>query len=513
MLYIYIAQCSIILGTNWVQVQMSKSIEQQGLSFNGGDTYYLQFHIKPWMFDTIPYFKRYEVEYPNRKNYKQSLKTKSLTIALERMHNQLLQMHLVWNEQEQELQLDPKRYDIEVTPEPTPEEEYNSTRQAISKYSEDELEQYYKIETEVIEDRLEELSLSDDEFDQQELQKLNARHRAIKAAYEREFTGEDKKLDPAPHTFEITFLAATKLLVKEYEEDDRNPKTIGKIDISANKFLEFLGIPDLVLTKIRRLNVKHYIQHSRKKSIPLNTFSNEFGLLEKIYQIAQDDGYISANILSPFQGFRPLKGFKEEESKGLYTPEHTHVLATEALSKGRIDILTNIAVSYYTGMRSSELYDCTLEVHESIKYLDIKDGKTVTSVRPVPLHPHLEQWLTDNKLLPEPGQKFSWPNTTADAFNKSFNRFSKTNLIKKHNVSETEGRLSHHSFRHGMSTRLHEKGLSELEVAHVVGHKQGTVAKTTSGKTYIKKAQIPTILGHIKKIEPIELPNTNAHEP
>ena len=232
----------------------------------------------------------------------------------------------------------------------------------------------------------------------------------------------------------------------------------------------------------------------------------------KIFKQAQDDGYINANIVSPFVGHRPLNGFKEAESKGLYTPEHTHILATEALEEGRIDILTNVAVSYYTGMRSSELYDCTLEIHEGIKYLDIQDGKTVTSVRPVPLHPHLEQWLTDNKLLPKVGHKFNWPNTSADAFNKSFNRFSDKHLLKKHSVSETEGTLSHHSFRHGVSTRLFRKGLSELEVAHVVGHKQGTVAQTTSGKTYIKKADIPTILGHIKKIEPIELPNINNDE-
>ena len=188
-------------------------------------------------------------------------------------------MHLIWNEQEQELQLDPKRYDTEVAPEPTPEEEYHKTRQAISKYSDDELEQYYEIETGVLEDRLEELSMSDNEFDQQELRKLNLRHMAIKAAYEREFTGEDKKLDPAPHMFEITFLAATKLLVKEYEEDGRDPKTISKIPIAANKFL-VLGVQRSI-TKIRRQNVKQHMQHSRKRGIPRNTFSNEFGLLER----------------------------------------------------------------------------------------------------------------------------------------------------------------------------------------------------------------------------------------
>ena len=492
---------------------MSKNIEQKCLSNNGGDTYYLQFHIKPWMFDAIPFFKQYKVKYPDRKNFKQSLRTKSLSVALERMHSQLLDMHLIWNEQEQELKLDPKRYYIEVPPEPTPEELYHRIRQAISKYSEAELEEHYANETEGIEDRLEELSLSNNEYDHEELRRLNARLTAIRAAYNREFTGEDRKLDPAPHLFEITFMAATRLLVKEYEEDERNPKTIGKINIAANKFLEFLGIPDLAITKIRRQNVKQYIQHSRKQDVPLNTFSNEFGLLEKIFKLAKDDGYINANIVSPFADHRPLTGFKEADSKGLYTPEHTHILATEALEEGRIDILTNVAVSYYTGMRSSELYDCTLELHESIKYLDIKDGKTVTSVRPVPLHPHLEKWLTDNKLLPEVGQKFNWPNTSADAFNKSFNRFSDKHLLKKHSVSETEGTLSHHSFRHGMSTRLFLKGLNELEVAHVVGHKRGTVAQTTSGKIYIKKADIPKILGHIKKIDPIELPNINNDEP
>ena len=492
---------------------MSKNLEQKCLSNNGGKTYYLQFHIKPFMFEVIPFFKQYKVKYPNRKNYKQSLRTKSLSSALDKMHSQLLDMHLIWNAQEQELQLDPKRYDIEAAPEPTPEEVYHRTRQTISKYSKDELEQYCEIETGVMEERLEELSLSDDEFDQKELRRLNARYIALIAAYEREFTGEDTKLDPTPHKFEITFKAATELLVKEYKEDERNPKTIGKITISANKFLEFLGIPDIAVTKIRRLNVKQYIQHSRRQGIPRNTFSNEFGLLEKIYKTAQDDGYINANIVSPFADHRPLTGFKEEESKGLYTPAHAQILATEAIAEGKIDILTNVAVSYYTGMRSSELYDCTLEVHEKIKYLDIKGGKTVTSVRPGPLHPHLEQWLTDNKLLPEVGHKFNWPNTSADAFNKSFNRFSNKHLLQKHNVSEEEGKLSHHSFRHGMSTRLHQAGLSELEVAHVVGHKQGTVAQTTSGKTYIKKAQIPDILGHIKKIEPIELPNINNDEP
>ena len=119
-------------------------------------------------------------------------------------------------------------------------------------------------------------------------------------------------------------MAAARLLVNEYKEDERNPKTIGKITIAANKFLEFLGIPDLAITKIRRQNVKQYIQHSRKQGVPLNTFSNEFGLLEKIFKTAKDDGYISANIVSPFADHRPLNGLKKLTAKA-YIHLNTHI--------------------------------------------------------------------------------------------------------------------------------------------------------------------------------------------
>ena len=57
-----------------------------------------------------------------------------------------------------------------------------------------------------------------------------------------------------------------------------------------------------------------------------------------------------------------------------------------------------------------------------------------------------------------------------------------------------------------MSTRLHRLGLTELQVAHVLGHSRETVAQTTSGKSDIKEAEISDLLISINKIEPIDLP-------
>lgn len=75
--HIYITNINCILGTNWVQVPMSKNIEKECLSKNGGKNYYIQFHIKPWMRQL-----RQLDKYKDRKNFKQSLRTPSLAKAI-----------------------------------------------------------------------------------------------------------------------------------------------------------------------------------------------------------------------------------------------------------------------------------------------------------------------------------------------------------------------------------------------------------------------------------------------
>mgnify|MGYP003634091974 CR=1 FL=1 len=93
---------------------------------------------------------------------------------------------------------------------------------------------------------------------------------------------------------------------------------------------------------------------------------------------------------------------------------------------------------------------------------------------------------------------------------KSFNRFNRKHFIRKHNISEESGKYSHHSFRHGMATRLHKIGYTELQVADVIGHSRNTVARTESGKTYIKIKKVNEIYKMIKDIEPIKLPKWNT---
>ena len=488
---------------------MSKLLEQACLSKNGGKQYYLQFHIKPWM-KTMPWFRRYCAQSPNRKNVKESLRTPSLYEALERLHKRLPEMGLRWRDEAMALEPIPK-----TESGPFSEEgEYFQALDQLSSLSEEQLMPQMDPahpDAPTLPRDIEEHSFMDEmEFgvnvlNQSSETEIVARNNARMKAYDRVERKEDQRRFPDPHTYEASLLSAADLLVREYDADHKPKKDTAKIKTATIKFLNWLGQDDVPLRNITPNHVKQYVRYSRDAGIPKNTFSAEIGKLKQIYDIAIVEGRLSNERISPFATVI-LKSFVPAKPKASYSPYHAETLAEEAMAQKRKDILINIGVSYYTGMRSSELFSCTLEETDEIVHFRIKGGKTVNSNRNIPLHSHLLQWLKEGNSLPGIGESFNWASPSGSEFNKAFNRFSKTYLLKKHGVSEAEGTLSHHSFRHGMSTRLFEAGYSELEVAHVIGHSASTVARTEAGKTYIKRGSLSLLQDRINSISQITLP-------
>ena len=492
---------------------MSKSLEQACLSKNGGKQYYLQFHIKPWM-RHLPWFKRYIEQYPNRKNLKESLRTPSLYTALELLHKRLSEMGLIWSDTSNSLEPLPAK---EITT-LSEEGEYFQALEQLSSLSDSQLiptmDPAHPNAPSLPRDIEEELFMEAVEFglsapDQPPRGEVQARHNARMKAYDRVERKEDQRRFPAPHPYDATLLSAAALLVSEYEADHRAKKDTAKITTATKKFLAWLGQDDVPLRNITPNHVKNYVRYARYANVPKNTFSAEIGKLKQIHAIAMEEGRLATESISPFAN-AILKGFKPAKAKASYSPQHTEILAQEAAAKKRKDILINVGVSYYTGMRSSELYDCHLKDVDGTLCFEVKDGKTTSSKRNVPLHYHLLEWLKESDNLPNIGFGFNWASPTKSEFNKAFNRFSDSYLLKKHGISEHAGTLSHHSFRHGMCTRLFEAGYSELEVAHVVGHSAETVGRTESAKTYIKRASLSKLRERINSIEPISLPSIQA---
>jgi site-specific recombinase XerD len=491
---------------------MSKSLEQACLTKNGGKQYYIQFHIKPWM-RRLPWFKNYGAQYPKRKNVKESLHTASLYEALQRLHKRLHEIGLSWSDESNSLMPVPAK----ESPPFREDDEYFKTLDELHLLSDDQfrpqLDPEHPDASVLLRDLEVAIFMNELEVDvsgspQPSQHQLIAKHTARMKAFDRVERKEDQKQFPEPHPYETTLLSAAALLVREYKADHRAIKDTGKINTACKKFLAWLGQDDIPLKDITHRHAKNYVRYARDARIPKNTFSAEIGKLKQIYDMAMEEGRLSTHGISPFSN-ADLKGFEPAKAKAIYSPQHAETLAKEAAAKKRKDILINVGVSYYTGMRSSELFECTLEEGDGIHYFRIKEGKTVSSNRYVPLHSHLVQWLEEGGSLPSNGSGFDWASPTRSEFNKAFNRFSNTYLLTKHGITGDEGTLSHHSFRHGMSTRLFEAGYNEIEVAHVIGHSGATVARTEAGRTYIKKASLSVLRDRINSIPQISLPAIN----
>ena len=99
----------------------------------------------------------------------------------------------------------------------------------------------------------------------------------------------------------------------------------------------------------------------------------------------------------------------------------------EAATK-RSAIYQLILLSWYTGARVSEFFNCRLEIKDGISILSLAEGggKTEVAKSLVPIHPALSQALQEKGMIPKTGQRFIWPVKTSNALEKRFLRFKKS---------------------------------------------------------------------------------------
>jgi integrase len=157
-----------------------------------------------------------------------------------------------------------------------------------------------------------------------------------------------------------------------------------------------------------------------------------------------------------------------------------------------------------TGARGNELAQLRLSDirrdTDNVYYLHInelpdedgqrrKSTKNSASQRKVPLHPRLQEWgfLDYVRRLKELGHVFLFPELRPqDVDGREVFGSEMTNWFKRFReslgvVKNDDGDIVFHSFRHTVTTRLHAAGVSDTDVADILGHEQATEA----GRTYL----------------------------
>ena len=479
---------------------MSKNLSQLYLTKNGGTKYYLMFHIKPWMRD-LPAFKQIPA---SKKNHKKSLRTSDLSQALEKMTAALAKLDLCIDSINGGELIDRRQlvkkllsdYEKIKPLNKSEAESYFDSLMSFGMLTEEELRQ--------VENRAWNWfhTVIDEDNPKDENLKIERYHKAQLTALARVKTKEDQKLDPSPHPYKITIEYCKDELLESYHRYGKSEKQKGKLKTAVKKFLLFLEREDIELERITRKYVKRYIDRAVEQKIPYNTLFSELVHLRALWKNAVDEELI-LNSENPFYG-HDLQYLKKPKARSVYEIELVEQML-EAAGRRR-EIYQLILLSWYSGARVNEIFNCKLEMKDGISILSLAEegGKTEAAKRFVPIHPALSQALQENDMMPETGQRFDWSVETSNALEKKFLRFKEKFLISK-NLEHRNKELVHHSFRSTFITLLLNQKLSELQVAVLTGQSKKTIGQTEAVKTYYRGAGLEQKLENISRLPALQL--------
>ncbi len=463
---------------------MAQKYRKDKLSKNGSN-WYIQFHIADWMRE-LPTFNNYP---DDKKNFKESLRTSDYELACERRDKRLIELHL--------------KETPPLPPLKTGQNAYWSAINEISTLNDEQLEKMHDIYTELMGNSFSEY----EPFETGEGKKKTVIHDEVLhdnasnylQAIEREAEKRGKKFFYKPHPYHAQIKSLCEDYIKELIADGRDRKTQSKARLSVQRFLDFLEQDDIELRLITSKLLNDYRKQASSEDRSLSTFRSDLHHLSSIFEFAKREGMLFEHLLNPFKNVK-LTNLREGETREPFTREILEMLVK--LSEGDRDRLQTVILSYYTGMRISEVYTAKVVTYENTLCLSVAEdgGKTQSATRIIPMHNQLIKFLNDRNWMPSMNEGFVWETSSDNGLGKKFLRL-KNNALGKLDLSEHSSSYVHHSFRHGFSRMLLQKGYNELEAADLLGHKRENIGRTEAGRSYFSRQDISKLVQMVESIE------------
>ncbi len=443
---------------------MNRKYHKTYISKNGNN-YYLQFHIKDWMRQFLPFN-----ELPkSKKNFKETLGTADFNLAYERAQKRLKELQLI------DL---PKYKPLEVGA-----EAYWKGVNDVKTMSDSDLDEIYDYHLDIIDGSTnpyisDELVITDEE--------RFSNSTNIITAIVRERKARNSKFYDEPHPYPVGLAIMSNKFMEELKAEGKPSKTQNKVKNATKRFLEYREIHDLELRLITPKIVSDYIKFGRQEKRAISTFRNDINYLGAVFEFAKREGYLN-NIANPFRG-QKMTNFKEPIIREPFTNEM--IIKLIQLASEDDELTQLIYVSYYTGMRLDEIFTTRLDRIENIRVFNVaeKGGKTTSATRIIPLHSELKRM----NLMP-------WKSPSSTALGKRFGRL-KDKMLEELDMQDMKDKYVHHSFRHGFSKTLLTAKFSELEIADLTGHKKSNIGRTQAGKTYFSRQSMSKLIEMIEYI-------------
>ena len=309
--------------------------------------------------------------------------------------------------------------------------------------------------------------------------------KAISDAHRYYYDGSLKKARFFNDDYSITLKEALEL---EEQRIDRLPKDTGlkrKRNTAVAMFLQHIGQKDIKLNDIGRRDAHQFVDAMLDAGKSHKTIRNYLAGLQACWEAASRYEHVEA-YQNPFKDIS-VATTKSDSYKPL-EQQHIKALLKETASTQhpfhyvfRVGLVTGARLNEITSLTKDDI----IEV-DGVICMDIKDGKTATSERIVPLRGGMGDKLVK---LAAKADVYLFPyfqNRSADFASQAFQKVrDKAGVSGKGYVF--------HSLRHNMATALERSGVPEHQMNRILGHK---TANMSTG-TYSKGLAIPEVAKQI----------------
>ncbi|MFY4841538.1 tyrosine-type recombinase/integrase [Aliarcobacter butzleri] len=255
---------------------------------------------------------------------------------------------------------------------------------------------------------------------------------------------------------------------------------------------KFMKIPKDYLKTKNRKNIDEVLEIDDKSTkLDAGTINKHFMVYKSLYDFLVRNDYIQKNSVD-------IKYLKEEDISHKEEFEYTELeeifnYVSPQKTKDTDNESQNFCkFAYLTGMRMGEILNLKFEDIEIIgnhKIIDIKEGKTKTSVRLIPINKDLENILEEQQTKTKNGWIFYDYESEKDRLSPKGNPIGKRINRRINNYLTSKGKdttlKSFHSFRKNFSQTLilERFNIKEQTISKLMGH---SVSDNITRKFYIR---------------------------
>lgn len=283
--------------------------------------------------------------------------------------------------------------------------------------------------------------------------------------------------------------------LKQFTEK-RKLSTLSKYIKSVEVFTAHFGKKDFKLYEINRTMVTAWLDYEKGDKAS-QTLANYLACLSQLVEFARNR-YHDAPKENPFKGHR-LEVRRERESYSPYTNEELAKIFPLLDEEMKAVAL----IGLYSGMRLNEICSLTVDriaIVEGVMCMEVREGKTRSSVRFVPAHSKIQPLIKKLSEKHHNGFLFYRASITERADGKrSTWHTQRWTRAKRKALGEkgTETKVFH-SLRGMFISQLDRAKVPEDRIALIVGHERG---QTESFKTYSQGAGMEELARYVELIE------------